>query len=339
MEPLLNTNAKKYIGLVCLMSILFIGILVSLKTGQVPTDFATVKEALLAPNHLNTDHIVIRTTRSSRTLVALTVGASLAIAGAYMQALTRNPLASPSLFGINAGALFFVVMATVFFTVNNLGTLMIFAFIGASLGAVFVFILGSIGQDSLSPLRLVLAGAAITAFFSSFTQGMLVIDEQSLEGVLFWLGGSVSGRSLDLVMPIVPFVLLTGCLAFFLSDSVNVLSTGDDIARGLGQNVAAVKLTISVIIVVLAGSSVAIAGSIGFIGLIVPHLVRYFAGHNHRWVVPYSGLLGAIILLYADLIARIIIMPEEMPIGVMTALIGAPYFIYTARKGDKRANA
>tara|TARA_Y100001933_G_C18940505_1_gene539309 strand:- start:247 stop:1266 length:1020 start_codon:yes stop_codon:yes gene_type:complete len=339
MEAILNTREKKYIGLAILLFILIIGTLASLKTGQVPTTLNTLKSAILSPDYSNTDHLVIRTTRSSRTLVALLVGSSLAIAGAYMQALTRNPLASPSLFGINAGALFFVVLGTVFFSVNQLGTLMAFAFIGAGLGAIFVFILGSMGQDSLSPLRLVLAGAAITAFFSSFTQGMLVIDEQSLEGVLFWLGGSVSGRSLDLVLPIAPFVLLTGCLAFFLSDSVNVLSTGEDIARGLGQNVAAVKFTMSLIIVVLAGSSVAIAGSIGFIGLVVPHLVRYFTGHNHRWIVPYCGLLGAIILLYADLIARLVIMPEEMPIGVMTALIGAPYFIYTARKGDHRANA
>lgn len=339
MDPLLNTTFKKKLGLTLLLLILIVGICLSLKTGQVSTGFKTVLDAIINPDPLNTDHLVITTTRSSRTIIALIVGASLAVSGAFMQALTRNSLASPSLFGVNAGALFFVVMSTVFLSTSSMATLMAHAFIGATLGAVLVFILGALGKDSLSPLRLVLAGAAISAFFSSFTQGLLVIDEQSLEGVLFWLGGSVSGRSLDLIKPIIPWIILIIFISYLLSESVNVLTTGEDIARGLGQNVIGVKLAMSLIVVLLAGSSVAIAGSIGFIGLIIPNLVRYLAGSNHKWITPYSAVMGAGLLLYSDLIARVVIMPEEMPIGVVTAMIGAPYFIYTARKGSDKANA
>lgn len=333
MNPLLSQRRWKIIGLLIGLCILGIAFGLSMALGQVRTPIKTLVEAFTDYNPSSTEHIIIATTRISRSSIATLIGASLAVAGALMQALTRNPLASPSIFGINSGALFFVVFATVFLSINSLVQLMWIAFLGGAIAAVMVFFLGSLGKDSLSPIKIVLAGAAITAFFSSFTQGMLVLDEQSLEGVLFWLGGSVSGRSIDMLLPMLPFMVTAGIVALFLGNSINILTSGDDIAKGLGQQVLLVKILMGIVIVLLAGGSVAIGGSIGFIGLIVPHMVRSFVGIDYKWIIPYCAVYGAILLLLADVIARLVIVPEEMPIGVMTALIGVPFFIYIARRG------
>lgn len=333
MNPLLSQRRWKITGLLIGLCILGIAFGLSMALGQVRTPIKTLVEAFTDYNPSSTEHIIIATTRISRSSIATLIGASLAVAGALMQALTRNPLASPSIFGINSGALFFVVFATVFLSINSLVQLMWIAFLGGAIAAVMVFFLGSLGKDSLSPIKIVLAGAAITAFFSSFTQGMLVLDEQSLEGVLFWLGGSVSGRSIDMLLPMLPFMVTAGIVALFLGNSINILTSGDDIAKGLGQQVLLVKILMGIVIVLLAGGSVAIGGSIGFIGLIVPHMVRSFVGIDYKWIIPYCAVYGAILLLLADVIARLVIVPEEMPIGVMTALIGVPFFIYIARRG------
>lgn len=336
MKPLFPRTSLKVLGLWMGLCILVISFASSILFGQTPISMGTAIQAFVHYDEASTEHIIITTTRLSRAVIATIIGASLAIAGALMQALTRNPLASPSIFGINAGALFFVVFATVFFSFNSLIQLMWFAFLGAGIAAVMVLLLGSIGRDGLSPIKIVLAGAALTALFSSFTQGLLVIDEQSLEGVLFWIGGSVSGRSLEMLIPILPFMLGAGLLSLLLGRSINILTSGEDIARGLGQRVLFVKIIMGVVIVFLAGGSVAVGGSIGFIGLIVPHIVRSFVGIDYRWIIPYCAIMGASLLLLADVAARLIIMPEEMPIGVMTAAVGAPFFIYIARKGFRR---
>ncbi|WP_459844329.1 FecCD family ABC transporter permease [Halanaerocella petrolearia] len=276
--------------------------------------------------------IIIKTTRVPRALIATFVGGSLAIAGALMQALTKNPLASPGIFGVNAGASFFVVLGISFLSVSSLGQLSILAFLGAAISAGIVYALGSVGRDGLTPLKLTLAGAAITALFSSFTQGMLVLNEKALDSVLFWLTGSVAGRDLNLLLSVLPYILVGWIAAFVIAKAINILVMGEDIAKGLGQKTALVKLMAGVIIVLLAGSSVAVAGPIGFIGIIIPHLARFLVGRDYRWLLPYSALLGAILLLLADIGARYIIMPQEVPVGVMTAFIGTPFFIYIARR-------
>lgn len=333
MKPLLPRTSGRLLGSGIGLCILLISFLSSIVFGQTRIPMQTAIEAFVHYDASSTEHIIITTTRLSRAVIACVIGAGLAIAGALMQALTRNPLASPDIFGINAGALFFVVFGSVFFSFNSLTQLMWFAFLGAGIAAVLVFVLGSIGMDGLSPVKIVLAGAALTALFGSFTQGLLVINEQNLEGVLFWIGGSVSGRTLDVLIPILPYMAGAGLLALFLGRSINVLTSGEDIAKGLGQNVILVKLLMGIAIVFLAGGSVAVGGMIGFIGLIVPHMVRSLVGIDYRWVIPYCGIFGASLLLLADVAARFVIMPEEMPIGVMTAMIGAPFFIYVARKG------
>ncbi len=210
------------------------------------------------------------------------------------------------------------------------------AFLGAGVAGVLVYFLGSIGKDGLSPIKIVLAGAAITALFVSFTQGLLVIDEQKIQTILFWLAGSVAGRSMDMLLPVLPYMIGAGLITLFLGRAINILMSGEDVAKSLGQRTILIKLIVGVAIIFLAGGSVAVAGSIGFIGLIVPHMVRGLVGPDYRWVIPFSGLVGAILLLLADVAARFVIMPQEMPIGVMTALIGTPFFIYIARKGVSR---
>ncbi|GLB60911.1 FecCD family ABC transporter permease [Cytobacillus sp. NCCP-133] len=333
MTHLFPYNYLKILGLIlgfCLFAISFI---LSVALGQTPIPFKTTIDALLNFDPSSTEHVIITTTRISRAVIATVIGASLAIAGAFMQALTRNPLASPSIFGINAGALFFIVLAVSFFSVSSLIHLMWMGFLGAAVAAILVYFLGSLGRDGLSPIKIVLAGAAISALFVSFTQGLLVLDEQNLEGVLFWLSGSVAGRTLDMLKPILPFMAGAGILAFLLGHAVNILSSGEDIAKGLGQRTILVKILMACVVVILAGGSVAVGGSIGFIGLIIPHIVRSLVGIDYRWIVPYSALFGASLLLLADVAARFVIMPQEMPIGVMTAFIGTPFFIYIARRG------
>lgn len=322
-------------GLLTALCILGLAFGLSMALGQVRTPMKTLIEAFTDYDPSSTEHIIIMTTRISRSSIAMLIGASLAVAGALMQALTRNPLASPSIFGINAGALFFVIFAAVLLSINTLAHLVWIAFLGGTVAAIMVFFLGSLGKDSLSPIKIVLAGAAITAFFSSLTQGMLVIDEQGLAEVLFWLGGSVAGRELDMMLPVLPFMAGAGIVALFLGNAVNILTSGEDIAKGLGQRVLLVKILMGAVIILLAGSSVAIGGSIGFIGLVVPHVVRLFVGIDYRWIIPYCAVFGGSLLLLADVAARLVIIPEEMPIGVMTALIGVPFFIYIARKGHR----
>lgn len=328
MNPALKLSAAAGLLLLCM--------LLSLMTGASWIPPEQVVTALLHPDPMNIDHILVSTTRLSRTLLAVTVGASLAVAGALMQALTRNPLASPGLFGVNAGAAFFIILFSSLFSLVSLHAWIWCAFLGAALAGALVWLVGNLGQGRLNPLRLVLAGAAITALFSAFSQALLVTDQQGLDTVLFWLAGSLSERSLTLAAP-----LLAGCLAVLVvallcAGQVNVLNAGEEIATGLGQRLGLIRLLLSLLIIALAGSAVALAGNIGFIGLMVPHMVRRGLSIDHRWLLPGCALTGAILLLLADMVSRVAILPQEVPVGIMTALCGAPFFIILARRGGRR---
>ncbi|RWZ54646.1 iron ABC transporter permease [Halobacillus fulvus] len=331
-----NRRYRKIAILVSSVLLFCVFFLLSVILGKTPTSLSTAFDAFFRFDSSNTEHIILTTSRISRAVIATVVGASLAMAGALMQALTRNPLAAPDIFGINAGALFFIVAAATFFSVESLTGYMWIGFIGAGVAGTLVYFLGSIGEDGLSPVKIVLAGAAITALFVSFTQGMLVIDEQRIQSILFWLAGSVSGRDMDMLLPVLPFIIVATIIALLLGKPLNILMSGDDVAKNLGQRTITVKLLIGIVVVFLAGGSVAVAGSIGFIGLVVPHIVKKVTGPDYTWILPISALTGASLLLIADITARFIIMPREMPIGVMTALIGTPFFLFIARKGVKK---
>ncbi|MEK3869538.1 MULTISPECIES: FecCD family ABC transporter permease [Paenibacillus] len=333
MLPLFAQGKSKILGLAALLVLLAAAGAASMIYGRTEITVSTAVEAFKHYDGESTPHIVLRTERLPRTVIAAVVGASLAVAGALMQALTRNPLASPSVFGINAGAIFFIVLANVVLSVSSLNTMMWFGFTGAAIAAAVVYALGSIGRDGLTPIKVVLAGTAITALFSSFTQAVLVLDGTGLQEVLFWLAGSVSGRTLEMLYPVLPYMAAGALAALFMGRAINLLLTGDDIAKGMGQNVVLVKTAMGAATVLLAGGAVAVAGSIGLVGLVVPHIMRTWVGNDYRWLIPYSLIGGAVLLLLADVTARLIILPEELPLGIMTALIGGPFFVYIARKG------
>lgn len=319
------------LGLLTCTLLLGLGMVVSVAFGAAPIPLDAVVDALLAPDG-SVDHLTVRTLRVPRALIAVAVGAALGTAGALIQGVTRNPLASPGILGINAGAALAVVGAT--FLTGASGALVYagLAFLGAGVTGGAVYLLGSLGRTGATPIRLILAGAAATALLTSLTMALLLLDQGTLEQIRFWLAGSLAGRDLDLFLHLLPPLAVGMVLALAVGSRITTLALGEDVAAGLGQHTTAVKLAAAASVTLLAGGAVAVAGPIGFIGLVIPNAVRPLVGVDYRWVLPYSAVTGALLLLVADVAARLVIRPEEMPVGVMTALVGGPVFIYLARK-------
>jgi iron complex transport system permease protein len=323
-------------GLPLCAALLLLALLSSIAFGAAQIDAATVWRAIVAFDPSDTNHLIIQTLRLPRAITAALVGAALAVAGAIMQGLTRNPLADPGLLGVNAGAAFAVVAAVFFWRIQTLSTYALFAFIGAGLTAVAVYALGSVGRGGPTPLKLTIAGAAISALISSLTTAILLFNQRTLEEVRFWLVGSVAGRDFGLVAQAAPYLVVGLGLTLVLSRQITTLSLGDDVAKGLGQNTVWVKTLCAVAVVLLAGASVALAGPVGFVGLVIPHVVRLFVGVDYRWILPYSVLVGATFLVTSDVIGRVIARPGELAVGIMTALIGGPVFVALVRWKVKR---
>ena len=331
----LHSLNRKWFGILIGLLLVMMLMVASVVYGLTSITWTTAWRAFTQFDGSNA-HIIIIENRVPRALIGAAVGASLAVAGALMQAITRNPLASPSILGVNAGASFVIVIAVTFFSVSSLTTFSWLAFLGAAFASILVYVLGSLGREGLTPMKLTLAGAAMAAMFSSLTQGMLVLNEKALEDVLFWLAGSIEGRSLAMLYSVLPYIGIGLIGALLISTKINTLVIGEDVAKGLGQRTLLVKAGAALFIVFLAGGSVAVAGPIGFIGIVVPHVARFFTGPDYRWVIPYSAILGAILLLSADIAARYVILPLEAPVGVLTAVIGTPFFIYIARREFKQ---
>ena len=329
---LLKTNPLRWAGLLAAVLLLLVLMSFSIVYGYTDTTWKMAIDAFTNFDGTN-EHIIIQSVRLPRALIAAAVGASLAIAGVLLQSLTKIPLAAPEIFGINAGAGFAVVITVTLFSISNLQVFTWVSFLGAAVSFIFVYIIGSIGREGLTPMKLTLAGAAMSAMFASMTQGFLVINETALEQVLFWLAGSVSGRKLETLAAVFPYLLAGWIFSLIIAGKLNVLSMGEDVAKGLGLKTGLLKLGAGIVIVLLSGGAVAVAGPIGFLGIVIPHLTRAVVGIDHRWVIPYAGLLGGMLLLIADIASRYIIMPQEVPVGVMTAVIGTPFFVYIARRG------
>ncbi len=326
---------SKWLGLFLGLGLLLVCLVLSLTLGAADIAPGTVFNALFHPSG-SFDQLIVLTVRLPRVLAGVLVGAALAVAGAVMQGLTRNPLADPGILGIEAGAAFAVVLGVLTFGSPPLSTYALFAALGAGGAAAFVYTLGSLGRGGATPLKLTLAGAVSTAFISSFTTAILIMDQTTLDQVRFWTAGSLAGRNLPLVGQVAPFILAGLALALLLGRQITTLSFGDDVAAGLGQNTVVTKLLAAAAVVLLAGGAVALAGPIGFVGLVAPHLVRFFIGADYRWILPYSALLGGMLVTLADIGARLVIRPQELPVGVMMALVGAPFFIYLARYRVRR---
>lgn len=324
------------LGLLVFAALLGFALLGSIAFGAADIAPVDVWQALIAFDPASTEHLIIRTLRIPRAVTAALVGAALAVAGALMQGLTRNPLADPGILGIETGAALGVVAAVYFLRIGSLYQYAVFGFAGAALTAVAVYGLGALGRGGPTPLKITIAGAALTALLSSFTTAMLIFNQQTLEEVRFWLAGSVAGRDLDLLLQAAPYLLLGLALALALGRQITTISLGDDVAKGLGQRTGWVKILSGVATVLLAGGAVAVAGPIGFVGLVIPHAVRFLVGVDYRWILPYAVLAGAAFLTLADIAARLVLRPAELPLGVMTALIGGPFFVYLVRWRVKR---
>ncbi|MDQ3608875.1 MAG: iron ABC transporter permease [Actinomycetota bacterium] len=278
------------------------------------------------------EHIIVTQVRAPRAVLAAAVGAALAVAGAIMQAVSRNPLAEPGLLGISWGAAAAAVAGPALLGVGSLSGQTLLAMGGAALAGAAVVALGLAGGRGLTPPRLVIAGAAISALPAALVEAMLVLDAQSLASARRWLGGSLLGRDAELLITTAPYLAAGLLLAVVLARPLTALGLGDDIARGLGQRTGRVKAGAAAAVVLLAGAAVAIAGPILLVGLAVPHLARAVAGQNLRRALPAAALLGALLVVVADLIARLVVAPEELPVGIVTALVGAPVLVRVVRR-------
>lgn len=328
---------NKYIGSYLFFSVILLmligTIFLSIGMGAKSISISTIWEAVVQYNPSNGQHIIVRTLRIPRVIVALVVGASFAVSGALMQASTRNPMASPSILGINAGAGLGLAIAMVVFPSASFNETVMFSFAGAAVASLFIFGLSSISKAGSSPLRLALVGTAITALFNSFSQALAVYFNISQE-LTFWNAGGVSGVRPEQALLILPWTIVGLLLALSIARSVTLLSLGEEVAVGLGGRTRYIKIIACIAVLILTGSSVAIVGPIGFVGLVVPHAVKFIVGVDYRKVIPFSMLAGALLVLVADIISRSINPPFETPIGAITALIGVPFFIYLAtRKG------
>ena len=323
-------------GLLICIVLLLLCLLWSIALGAAEITPEVVYTALFAPDMTNFDHLIIQTVRLPRVLSGVIVGAALAVAGAMMQGITRNPLADSGILGINSGAAFAVVMAVYVLGSPPLWVYAVFGFIGATVAAALVYGLGSLGEGGATPLRLTLAGVVLSAFVSAFTTAILIFDQNTLEQIRFWTAGSLAGREMDLLLQTAPLMGVGLAGSMVVSRQITTLSLGDDVAKGLGQQTGWIKLVAAVLVVLLAGGAVALAGPIGFVGLVAPHVVRFFVGADYRWVIPYSAVFGAILVTVADIGARVIIRPQELPVGVVMAFVGAPFFIALARWKMKR---
>lgn len=279
---------------------------------------------------------VVLQQRVPRMLLVLLVGAALAVAGALMQSLTRNPLADPGILGINAGASLAVVGAVALFGVTSIWFYLWFSLVGAAVASVVVYILGGGWSAGATPARLVLAGVAVSMAVSSFVQLVILTDQHVFNEFRFWSAGSLESRGYDIVTAVAPFIALGLVLAFIAAPGLNVLALGDAAGQALGVNVAVLRVIVLVAIALLAGAGTAAVGPIMFVGLGVPYLARALCGPDLRWVVPVSALSGPLVLIVADLFARTVVAPQEVQTGIVTALLGGPLFVAIVRRGTRK---
>ncbi|GAA4672043.1 iron ABC transporter permease [Phytohabitans rumicis] len=314
------------------LSLLALAVLLSLALGARDMPLPSVIEALLHRNPQVNDHVVVWDLRLPRTVIGALAGAALGLAGALMQGLTRNPIADPGLLGVNAGASLAVVVAITWLGIGTTAGYIWFAFAGAALAAVAVYGIGSLGWEGATPVKLAIAGAALTAVLTSLITLVLLTDLQTLERYRFWQVGSLVGRDLAVVRTVAPFLAIGAVIALASGRMLNVASLGDDVARGLGQSVTRTRAISMAAIVLLCGAATALAGPLVFVGLVAPHAARWITGPDYRWILPYSALLGAALLLAADVLGRIVAPPGEVEAGLVVAFLGAPLLVALVRR-------
>jgi iron complex transport system permease protein len=310
---------------------LVLSLVLSVSVGAANIKFTTVWAAVFQFDPSIIEHQIIHELRLPRALASAIVGACFAVAGAIMQGMTRNPLADSGLLGINSGAGFVIALCFAFNPGISSLVLMLYAFLGAGFGAGLVYGIGSLSRNGLTPVKLALSGATITFLFVALSEGV-AIHYKIGRDLAFWYAGGVSGIRWNQLQVLWPWVVGALIVALILSRSITLLSLGDEVATGLGQRTGLIKLLGALVVLVLAGAAVSVAGPIGFVGLIIPHLARFLVGVNYRWIIPCSAVLGSLLLVLADIGARMINSKVETPIGVLIVLLGVPFFLYLARK-------
>ncbi len=324
-------RALRFTGLLAASGLLVFVVLLSLAVGAKPIPIATVVESFTGFDGSN-DHLVVRELRLPRTLVGVLVGAALGMAGALMQAITRNPLADPGLLGVNAGASLAVVIGISVFGMGSLSAYVWLAFVGAMLTSVVVYALGSMGRGGATPVRLALAGAALSALLGALTSAVVLLDQATLDQFRFWVVGSLAGRDQDVLVQVLPFIVVGLVVGLGCARPLNALGLGEDTARALGTRVGWTRAATALSVTLLCGAATAACGPIGFIGLVVPLAARAVVGPDQRWLLPYSAVIGPIVLLVCDVVGRVIARPSEVQVGIMTAAIGGPAFVLLVRR-------
>ncbi len=329
-----TTNSFPFIFKFILSILLLIGaFFLSMVFGAADT---TIREVWLAlTSTVKTDTIImIREIRLPREIAAIFVGAGLAVAGAIMQGITRNPLADPSILGLTAGANAALAITIAFLPAANYFVIMVACFAGAAVGTIMVVSIGAVKKGGFSPLRIVLAGAAVSAFLHAIAEGVGIYFKISKD-VSMWSAGGIIGTTWIQLQVIIPFIIIGITLSIFLSRQLTILSLNEELAIGLGQKITQVKYILFIIVIMLAGASVALVGNLAFIGLMIPHIVRALVGTDYRHILPMSAILGAIFMLVADTLGRNINAPFETPVQAIVAIIGLPFFLFIVRKGGK----
>ncbi len=325
-----RSNGVRSIWLGVLVSALAIQCLLSVAVGTRDVAWADIVSAL----HGQVENIgqAAVAVRIPRTLLALIAGAALALSGAIMQGITRNPLADPGILGVNMGASLAVVIGVAWFNMASSNAFIWTAIAGAGAAAIFVYTIGSLGRGGATPLKLALAGAATSVAFSSLVIAVVLPRNDIAGGVRSWQIGGVGGATFDRISHILPFLAVGFLISLLSARKLNSLALGDELAAGLGERVAVARAVSALGAIMLCGATTAVCGPIGFLGLVVPHLCRLLVGVDHRWLLPFSALGGAFLLLTADIVGRIVSRPGELDVGIVTALIGAPFFIWVVRR-------
>ncbi|GGP10611.1 FecCD family ABC transporter permease [Oceanobacillus neutriphilus] len=326
-----NPHIPKYFVIVLIVSfiLLVVCVIVSLVFGSKMVGFDEVIDGLFHPNTTSYDANIVRN-RIPRTIFSLLCGVALGVSGALMQSVTRNPLADPSILGVNTGASLFVVIGIAFFNISSANQYIWLALVGAAFTTVIVFGIGSLGRNGATPIKLVLAGTATSAALSSFVTAILIPRSHTMEQFRFWQVGSVGSGSWDSITTFAPFLVTGVLIAILTAPALNAMALGDEAATGLGVRTGILRFASSLGAVLLCGAATALAGPIGFIGLLSTHVMRLVLGPDLRFVIPMSAISGAIILTLSDVAGRLIGSPGELEVGVVTAFIGAPLLITLA---------
>lgn len=331
MTAFFSRTPGRWIGLLVLIAGCVVVALASLAIGSLDIAPSVVIDSFLRPPE-GREQIIVQQLRVPRMVIGLAAGAAFAVAGGVMQGLTRNPLADPSLLGITAGASLAVLAALELLDIHDPSQNLWFAFGGAAVAGILVYTLGSTGRGGASPIKLAIAGAALAAVLGAVITILLSLSARSLDEMRFWLVGSIAGRPVDVFAAVAPFIVVGCVLAIVLGRPLNSLALGEEVAVSLGMRVGLIRGASGAAVILLAGAGVAMAGPIAFLGLAVPHAARAIVGPDWRWILPYSLVLGAMLLLAADILGRIVVKPGELQVGVVVALLGAPFFVALVRR-------